>query len=96
MSAGMEENLPSYRIGKFEIDCAIIRKSPRDILVVTRDVAITRAEALHHRQTIEYIGICDAFREIPIGEEPPYYQAILRVNEDGVIALDEWREVKLL
>lgn len=62
-------------------------------MAVLRDVLIVRAESLHHRQSIEYVGICEAFHERYIGDDIPTYVAKVFRNDDGTVRLEGWEMI---
>lgn len=84
---------PTRRYGKFEILWHFLDSAPEELKAVFRDVIVVRAESLHHRSSIDYIGICDAFRETYIGDEIPRYLPCVRKNEDGSVTMEGWEEV---
>lgn len=89
----MDKPLPHRNIGKFSVAWEVIDRWPEDVIKGLEGVLILRAESIHHRQAIEYVGIHPDFEPVPIGNEPAVYQAILKKNEAGVVTREKWERV---
>ena len=81
------------RIGKFTVDLHLIDNCADQVRVMMKDVLVLRAECLHHKHCIEYVGIHPAFSAIPDGYEPPPYTAEVRCKGDGTVEKVTWRPV---
>lgn len=69
------------RIGRFFIESDIIEYYPDLARQVLKDVIIVRAEHLFAYDSMEYMGISEAFEEIKAGELAPLYQPIMENEE---------------
>lgn len=75
------------RIGIFRIDEDIIREYPDTAREILKGIIVLRCESLIHTDSLEYIGICDKFKECPKGHTPRGYKVIvdqeLITDEEG-------------
>ncbi len=78
------------QIGKITVDEHYLRDKPEDIVEAfcLMKFLVVRAEMMFHRRHIEYIGISPMFEEVPDGAEPPWYELIFHLDEDGKLSVD--------
>lgn len=75
------------RIGKFYIDDEVMQDFGHEAIIkaAQRDVAVTRCEYVFHGGVLECTGFCDEFGEVSLYREPPTYQVIIEMTEDGPV-----------
>lgn len=78
--------MDSRQLGRYKISHALLEDEPRTALHITRHTIPVRAEYLYAENCIEYVALSDNFRKLAIGGIPPYYNVIIRHNDEGGVA----------
>jgi len=81
------------RIGKFTLNRHMVDECPDQARAVLRDMLVLRAEAMWHRNEIEYIAAHPAFETLGLNAEPPKYVAEIRCRADGAVERVTWTKV---
>jgi hypothetical protein len=89
---GGEQMKIKNKVGRFELDDRIIIENPAAARAIMGEVAIVRCEHLFHKAAFEYMGFSEHFREIPPGEEPPFYNVMTVKGDKGYTVIFQRRE----
>lgn len=73
-------------IGRFEIYGEIIKTNIELAKEILEGVVVLKAESLFHKDSIEYIGISDKFKEVRQGCIPPDYKVVI---EEFLLPVEE-------
>lgn len=83
--------LKSRRLGRFRLAIELINEMPEAARVVTSQLtAIVRSTVRVEMSDIEYVALCEAFPEVPEGNQLPLYAPTLRKRTDGTIEFCDW------
>lgn len=83
------------QLGKFEIQRDLIENNPDSVaqIFMALKVVPVFAQGLFHQSAIEYIGISEQFRTLPLGEVVPEYELIIEIEDDGTITSVQAQEL---
>jgi len=66
------------RYGAFSLDQRFIKEHPDLVKQLMGKCIITRCEFMYHSGILDYVAICDEFRDIDeLGEQVPSYRILL-------------------
>jgi hypothetical protein len=82
--------LSSRKLGVFFIPLDCINSDPASVRAALRDVIVVEARLRIEYDDVQYIGICDEFTTVEIGNTIPMYKAVLTREPDGTTKMLRW------
>ena len=68
--------------GRFCVSYKIIRDNPNMVLLLMKDILVTRAESMYNDEVINYIGISEKyFNDVKLGDKIPKYRFVISENK---------------
>ena len=64
------------RYGAFSLDQRFVKEYPDLVKLLMGKCIITRCEFMYHSGMLDYVAICDDFRDIAQGEQIPSYRIL--------------------
>jgi len=72
------------RIGRFVVSNKLVESSPEIAKLLMGQMIILRCEYMYGDDTFSYTALCDAFEEVPFGEQIPKYD-VTCMSENGKV-----------
>jgi hypothetical protein len=83
-------NTTDRRLGRFVIPMSFVNSDPASVREALRGVIVVDAHYRIVYDDIEYVGICDNFEQVPLGNAVSSYKAVMQREADGATKLLRW------
>lgn len=86
----MSTIIQDRRIGRMQLDIALLNADPEAVRAVMGTVIILDARPDLALGKVDYVAICDDFDALRVGDEPAQYMATLHRSDDGRVRVIGW------
>ena len=74
--------MDTKKVGRFRISHLFIRQTPqRTLSKILSNFVPIRAESRYDMEAIEYTALSEFFETVPLGQEPPLYELVIKNGE---------------